>query len=166
MDKSSFKELLEFLVIAVPLWGVWFTLRGGLRRIDYLIRTRLERMEYVIGHKLIRVESAICLESGKTRRHTTDIFAPKPQQAAAPAQQPAAPAQQPAGLKAPAPCTEQRSQRSQRPDQAQHRFATLLNVQFARFPLTHDAVELLRNRQNCHTVNCTQQLTVDEINLF
>lgn len=81
MDKSSLKELLEFLIIAVPLWGVWFTLRGGLRRIELVIRTRLERMEYVLGHKLIRVESAICLEGGKIRRHTTDTFVPKPQPA-------------------------------------------------------------------------------------
>lgn len=79
MDKAVFKELLEFLVIAVPLWGVWFTVRGGLRSIELVLRTRLERMEYVLGHKLIRVESAICLEAGKTRRHTTDIFVPKSQ---------------------------------------------------------------------------------------
>ena len=99
MDKSSLKELLEFLLIAVPLWGVWLTLRGGLKRSEYVLRTRLERMEYVVGHKLIRLESAICLEAGKTRRHATATFAPKPQQAQQPPpalqpQQPQ-PAQQP-----------------------------------------------------------------------
>lgn len=78
MDKVSLTELLEFFIIAVPLWGVWFTLRVGLRRIEDVLKTRLERMEYVLGHKLIRIESTICLEAGKTRRHTTDTFAPKP----------------------------------------------------------------------------------------
>ncbi len=70
MDKYALKDLLEFVLIAVPLWGLWFTLRIGLKRTEYVLRTRLERMEYVLGHKLIRVESAICLEAGKTRRHT------------------------------------------------------------------------------------------------
>lgn len=88
MDQATFKELLEFLAIAVPLWGVWFTVRGGLRRIELVLRTRLERMEYVLGHKLTRVESTICLESGKTRRHTADIFVPEPQQPATQASQP------------------------------------------------------------------------------
>ena len=101
MDKPALRELLEFLLIAVPLWGVWFTLRGGLRRIEYVIRTRLERMEYVFGHKLIRVESAICLEAGKTRRHTTDTFVPKSQQAAPAPKQAQQPRQTPAGLQPP-----------------------------------------------------------------
>ena len=107
MDKYSFKELLEIIVIVVPLWGVWFTLRGWLRRIELVVRTRLERMEYVIGHKLIRVESAICLEAGKTRRHTSDIFAPQqpqqPQQPQPPQNRPPSALQPPDLPKSPDP---------------------------------------------------------------
>ena len=77
MDGSAYRELFQFIMIALPLWGVWFSLRGRLKRIENVISTRMERMEYVLGHKLIRVESAICLEAGKSRRHTTDMFMPK-----------------------------------------------------------------------------------------
>lgn len=84
MDKSALRELLQFALIALPLWGVWFSLRHWLRRIENTLGGRIERLEHSVGHRLIRLESAVCLEAGKTRRHTADMFMPKTTEEAQP----------------------------------------------------------------------------------